>query len=69
MFSSAFEAELADAIPLVMTSIGGTRIMGRQISETLFCYLVYSLLIFTFSICLPRKQEWTSIATYYNRPR
>jgi translation initiation factor 6 len=29
MFFSAFEAELADAIPVVKTSIGGTRIIGR----------------------------------------
>ncbi|KAL5682097.1 hypothetical protein ACJX0J_008482, partial [Zea mays] len=28
-FYSAFEAELADAIPVVKTSIGGTRIIGR----------------------------------------
>jgi translation initiation factor 6 len=28
-FYSAFEAELADSIPVVKTSIGGTRIIGR----------------------------------------
>lgn len=28
-FYSAFEAELADVIPVVKTSIGGTRIIGR----------------------------------------
>ena len=29
MFSTAFKAEIADAIPVVKTSIGGTRIIGR----------------------------------------
>jgi len=29
MICSAFEAELADSIPVVKTSIGGTRIIGR----------------------------------------
>jgi translation initiation factor 6 len=28
-FYSTFEAELADVIPVVQTSIGGTRIIGR----------------------------------------
>ena len=30
-FYSVFEAELADHIPVVQTSIGGTRIIGRMI--------------------------------------
>ena len=31
---STFESELADAIPIVKTSIGGTRIIGRLCAGT-----------------------------------
>ena len=34
-FYSAFEAELGDVIPIVHTSIGGTRIIGRLTAGTL----------------------------------
>ena len=56
MFSNALEAELADAIHVVKTSIGGTRIIGLTlcwlVSETWLCYLVYSLVVFTFLFTL-----------------
>ncbi|PNX85708.1 eukaryotic translation initiation factor 6-2-like protein [Trifolium pratense] len=36
-FYSAFEAELSDVIPVIRTSIGGTRIVGRLcIGKVLF---------------------------------
>ena len=35
-FYSAFEAELGDVIPIVHTSIGGTRIIGRLTAGELY---------------------------------
>lgn len=35
MICSAFESELADVIPIVKTSIGGTRIIGRLCAGSL----------------------------------
>ena len=35
-FYSAFEAELGDVIPIVHTSIGGTRIVGRMTAGTTY---------------------------------
>jgi len=35
-FYSAFESELGDVIPIVHTSIGGTRIIGRLTAGALF---------------------------------
>jgi hypothetical protein len=72
---STFEAELADAIPVVKTSIGGTRIIGRLCAgkdllfSLLFCSLVMSykeiltcVIGFGFN---GRKQKWTPCAAYY----
>jgi len=41
--TSVFEAELADVIPVVKTSIGGTRIIGRLCAGKVFLILIYSL--------------------------
>ncbi|KAF2591470.1 hypothetical protein F2Q70_00040937, partial [Brassica cretica] len=45
-FYSAFESELADVIPIVKTSLGGTRIIGRLCADGFF---------FTFSVCIGNK--------------
>ena len=46
MFRSTFEAELADVIPVVKTSIADTRMIGRlcagENSEVLFCLVLES---------------------------
>lgn len=36
-FYSAFESELQDVVPIVHTSIGGTRIIGRLTAGSSFC--------------------------------
>lgn len=44
-FYSAFESELGDVIPIVHTSIGGTRIIGRLTAgELCYCFLHYDWL-------------------------
>lgn len=42
MFCSTFEAELAHVIPVVKTSIGGTRIIGRLCIGKIF-RIIYRL--------------------------
>jgi translation initiation factor 6 len=46
VFCGTFEAELADVIPVVKTSIAGTQIIGRlcagENSEVLFCLVLES---------------------------
>jgi len=40
---SVFETELADVIPVVKTSIGGTRIIGRLCAGKVFLVFICSL--------------------------
>jgi hypothetical protein len=53
-FNSAFEAELADHIPVVKCSIAGTRVIGRTIVGTYTCTMSTLLLFFheTPYLCL-----------------
>lgn len=43
-FYSTFEAELADVIPVVKTSIGGTRIIGRLCAGIRFVSISFDVL-------------------------
>lgn len=42
MLCSVFEAELADHIPVVKTSIAGTRLVGRLTVGTCACFVQWS---------------------------
>jgi hypothetical protein len=80
---SAFEAELADVIPVVKTSIGGTRLVGflsvgkLLLNQFSIYLLIYHLLHLDLSpdlrafllLWFCRKQERTFIASYHHRPR
>jgi len=43
LFDSAFETELADVIPVIKTSIGGTRIVGRLCVGKVFSHSFLNL--------------------------
>jgi len=53
-FYSTFEAELEDTIPVIQTSIGGTRIIGRLTAGKLVDS--YSEYVPSHFQCLPRVQ-------------
>jgi hypothetical protein len=44
-FYSAFEAELGDVVPIVHTSIGGTRIVGRLTAGALLHCIIHAIII------------------------
>lgn len=66
---STFEAELADVIPVVKTSIAGTRIIGRLcVGEFCDCLSLRRLIIYLHVanwvlFLLIREQEWASLAS------
>lgn len=75
VYCSIFEAELADVIPVVKTSIGDTRIIGRlcagENSDVLLvlCWKPLHMLppLLNESIVyFCRKQKWASRATHHH---
>jgi len=56
-FYSAFESELGDVVPIVHTSIGGTRIVGRMTAGTLSSHIdsVDKYLFFDYH----RQSSWS----------
>lgn len=73
---SVFEAELADHIPVVKTSVAGTRLVGRVTVGMPACMRL-SVLILLTRLCLAilyvslvcRQQEWFIDAKHDNGPR
>lgn len=57
---STFEAELSDVIPVIKTSIGGTRIVGRLCigKEFFLGYLNSVWISYKFSSCSKTMIRW-----------
>lgn len=66
-FYSTFEAELADVIPVVQTSIGGTRIIGRLTAGVL--PTLVSCESQTDVYVLTRQPPWPASPIDNDRPR
>lgn len=82
-WSSVFEAELAEHIPVVKTAVAGTRLVGRLCvgryidvwpSQCVFCSFldISPQLLFCANlteVVRDRKQKWPAHAPYNNRSR